>query len=280
MSDNKSESTSSINSDSDDLNELLKSALDDFDDTARCSPPTIKACTSSSKDEKPKTEASMKLQQDFEKKMENVLLDDTDDETFSQKMKDLLIETKNELKSCSDNSRTSVSDSNTDNENIDVVSQAINNLVEHMVEINDTIEKDPLQSNFNFDDLKNDGMFPMMEQMFQILISKEVLYPSLAAVKDQYPTWIDENKNKISATEINRYTKQYNIIKKICVIFESENDLDSENIKQQRFLELLTLFEQMTELGQPPKDLAESLPSIPPGNMSFANNVPDNCNTM
>ncbi|KAK7575554.1 hypothetical protein V9T40_011840 [Parthenolecanium corni] len=257
----KNESTISASSKSDDLNKLLKSALDDFDEPL---PSSSEAPSKPAIEETAVT--SENPQADFEEKFKHLLLADEDDASFSNKMTDLLMEVNKEI-------QQTVSES--PSEGNDAVSQAINSLVENIEEIKDSITNDQFQGNFNMNDLKNDAMFPMMEQMFQMLMSKEVLYPSLLSVRDQYPSWLKDNSSKISAQEADRYTKQYNVIKKICVIFESESAADAEDVKQKKFIELLGLLEEMTALGQPPSDFAESLPS-----MAGANDVPDTCNTM
>ncbi len=259
MSEEKNETSGSATNDSDDLNELLKSALDDFDNplpTSSESPSTVPV-----KNE----ESTAKLQENFEQKFMNLFLNDVDDATFANKITDLLTEVKNEID-------TRPSDETSD-ENLDTVSQAINSLIQNSEEIKN-IATDDLPGGINFDAQDPDTMYPVMEQMFQMMMSKEVLYPSLLAVKDQYPTWLAENKTKTSAAEVERYTKQYEIIKKICLIFESEDESDSKDVKQKRFINLMGLLEEMSALGQPPADFAP-LPSVP-----GATDVPDNCNPM
>lgn len=260
----ETDGTASTSPDSDDLSTLLKSALDDFDEPSPSSSQTTQKPVD---EEKTVTNSGVNSQTDFEQKFKDLLLADEDDVSFSNKITDLLMEKNREI-------LQSAGDINASGDN-DTISQAINSLVENFEEIKDSITNDQFPSGFNPDDLKNGAMFPMMEQMFQMLMSKEVLYPSLLAVRDQYPSWLKDNSSKISAQEVDRYTKQHNVITKICVIFESEKDNDAEDVKQKKFIELLGLLEEMTSLGQPPSDFAESLPSMP-----GANDVPDSCNTM
>lgn len=263
MSEEKDVETNNV-SESEDLDELLQSALDDFEKPIFVAPTTEKKGSAS--------EPNEKIQEDFEKKFKSLLLNEIDDTTFSNEMSNLFQEVNKEIKSCSN-----VSNSKSGDENLETVSQAINSLVENFEKIKDSIGEDQLPDNFNFGN--NEGIFPVMEHMFQMLVSKEVLYPSLLSVKEKYPTWIDENKEKLNPEEVDRYTNQYNIIKKICVIFESESDSDPEDIKQKRFIELLALLQEMTNLGQPPKDFAESLPSM--GSEMFSSDMdPNSCNNM
>lgn len=39
---------------------------------------------------------------------------------------------------------------------------------------------------------------PFVQGMMQSLLSAEVLLPSLKELQDKYPTWLEENKDKIS----------------------------------------------------------------------------------
>lgn len=250
--------------DADDLDELLQSALDDFDKPIPVTPAVKEERTSTSSDN---------IQEDFEEKFKSLLLNDIDDASFSSKMSNLLQEVNNGIRSCSGTPNVELGDDNSD-----TVSQAINSLVENIEQIKGSLGNEQLPSNFDFGG-NNDNVFPVMEQMFQMLMSKEVLYPSLLSVKEKYPSWIEENKHILDTEEVDRYTNQYNIIKKICVIFELENDSDTEDVKQKRFIELLALLQEMTNLGQPPKDFAESLPTM--GNDMFGSDMdPNSCNTM
>lgn len=254
---------------SDDLNELLQSALDDFD---KC-PSTSTQVQPAPKQPPKKVDPA----ENFEQKFKDLFLNDVDDSSFANKMTDLLQEYSSEPSK----SETKIESPVEDN---DAVSEAVKSLVENIEEIKETMNTDQFANNFDFGDLKNDGVFPVMEQMFQMIMSKEVLYPSLVAVRDKYPSWLLENKSKISAEESGRYDKQYKIIDKICTLFENENDSDPEDIKQKRFMELLQLLQDMTELGQPPKDFSESLPSMPMGSGLFnslpTDMGPNNCNMM
>lgn len=250
----------------DELNDLLQSALEDFD---KC-PPTSSQPT----DAVAKKAPSKKVDpaENLEQKFKDLLLNDVDESDFASKMTDLLQEFQSKA------TKPESTALETPEEGGDAVTEAVKSLVENIEEIKDTMGPEQFMNNLDFGDFKNEGVFPVMEQMFQMIMSKEVLYPSLVAVRDKYPAWLQENRSQISAEEGERYDKQYKIIDRICVLFENENDSDPEDVKQKRFMELLSLLQEMTELGQPPKDFSESLPSVPmmlPGDME-----PNNCNMM
>lgn len=286
MAESKAQNESTL--DTEDLDELLKSTLDDFLEaplSVSSTPTVAAAATAATPETPPSTEQSASKSSDeagdgFEQKFKDLFLNDIDDATFSNKMSELLNGYQKPNTSTKDSDRQTVPDESTD-----VVSEAVQSLVENIEEIKETMGAEQFNAGgFDFSDMKNEDCFSFMEQMFQMLMSKEVLYPSLTAVKNQYPAWLEENKDKVTGEEYNRYSQQYSVIKKICTILENENGSDPQNVKQKRFTELVALLQEMTELGQPPKDFSDSLPSTTMNSDLFnalqADIEPNNCNPM
>ena len=77
----------------------------------------------------------------------------------------------------------------------------------------------------------------------------------------QYPVWLAANKSKLKTEEFENYSKQYDMMSAICLAFESEQSSDSDDVKKQRYEEILDLMEQMQNLGQPPKDIVQDMVS-------------------
>lgn len=74
-----------------------------------------------------------------------------------------------------------------------------------------------------------------MHGMMQSLLSAEVLLPSLKELLEKYPSYLDENKDKISSTDMNRYQKQQDLFKVICAELEKESPNDLAEVKNERF---------------------------------------------
>lgn len=74
-----------------------------------------------------------------------------------------------------------------------------------------------------------------MQGMMQSLLSAEVLLPSLKEMLEKYPTWLDENKDKITDADKERYAKQQELFKVICTELEKETPNDSTEVKSERF---------------------------------------------
>ncbi|XP_006817709.1 peroxisomal biogenesis factor 19-like [Saccoglossus kowalevskii] len=104
---------------------------------------------------------------------------------------------------------------------------------------------------------------PMMQNMMQNLLSKEVLYPSVKEIVEKYPMWLEENKSKLKAEEYSAYELQHETMKSLCDEYESENVADSDQVKKERFERIMQTVQKMESLGQPPKDLVgEMAPGI------------------
>jgi len=44
----------------------------------------------------------------------------------------------------------------------------------------------------------------MMERMMQSLLSKELLYPAIKDIRDKYPDWLAENREKLPEDEFEK----------------------------------------------------------------------------
>ncbi|RVE60978.1 hypothetical protein OJAV_G00166040 [Oryzias javanicus] len=132
----------------------------------------------------------------------------------------------------------------------------------------------------------DDGnILPVMQSIMQNLLSKEVLYPSLKEITTKYPEWLEANKPSLSAEDYRRYEQQSKVMGEICKLFETEEQ-GVEN-KEKTFESIMDLMQQLQDLGQPPKELAGD---VPPGlnfDMESLNlpgglgaGAPDQCSVM
>ncbi|XP_023820972.2 peroxisomal biogenesis factor 19 isoform X2 [Oryzias latipes] len=107
----------------------------------------------------------------------------------------------------------------------------------------------------------DDGnILPVMQSIMQNLLSKEVLYPSLKEITTKYPEWLQANKPSLSAEDYRRYEQQSKVMGDICKLFEAEEQ-GVEN-KERTFESIMDRMQQLQDLGQPPKELAGD---VPPG---------------
>ncbi|XP_062337556.1 peroxisomal biogenesis factor 19 [Osmerus eperlanus] len=101
------------------------------------------------------------------------------------------------------------------------------------------------------------NILPIMQSIMQNLLSKEVLYPSLKEITEKYPEWLDSNRQSLPPDQYQRYEQQAKVMGEICSQFEKEGGGgEGENT----FESILELMQQLQDLGQPPKELAGDAP--------------------
>ncbi|XP_011297655.1 peroxisomal biogenesis factor 19 [Fopius arisanus] len=105
-------------------------------------------------------------------------------------------------------------------------------------------------------------ILPFMRSMVESLLSKEVLYPALKELAGKYPAWLDKKRESLSSEELARFTKQFQLMQKVCTEFEEEKEDDSQSTKQQRLDKILALMQEMQNSGHPPEDLVGEQPNL------------------
>ncbi|XP_019739400.1 peroxisomal biogenesis factor 19 isoform X2 [Hippocampus comes] len=98
------------------------------------------------------------------------------------------------------------------------------------------------------------NVLPIMQSIMQNLLSKEVLYPSLKEITTKYPEWLEANRSSLSPEDVQRYEQQAKVMGEICQRFEKEEDGDKV------FEGIMDLMQKLQDLGQPPKELAGDAP--------------------
>ncbi|KAL9177968.1 hypothetical protein ABFS82_01G095000 [Erythranthe guttata] len=93
-------------------------------------------------------------------------------------------------------------------------------------------------------------MESMVETMMQQLLSKEILYEPMKEIGERYPIWLVENKSKLTEEEYSRYSRQHELIKELNNVYEAEPD---------NFNKVVELMQKMQECGQPPNDIVQEL---------------------
>ncbi|XP_070497079.1 peroxisomal biogenesis factor 19 [Chironomus tepperi] len=102
---------------------------------------------------------------------------------------------------------------------------------------------------------ENNAFLPFMQGMMQSLLSAEVLLPSLTELKSKYPEWLAEHGPTITAEDKERYENQYKLMQEVCTELEKEKEDDSADVKRERFNIVLDRMQKMQELGQPPAEI-------------------------
>ncbi|KAM6365117.1 LOW QUALITY PROTEIN: peroxisomal biogenesis factor 19 [Pluvialis apricaria] len=107
------------------------------------------------------------------------------------------------------------------------------------------------------------SVLPVMRSIMQTLLSKDVLYPSLKEITEKYPEWLRQHGEALPAEQYERYRAQHGVMGRICRQLEDERPGEGEEERRARFETLLDLMQQLQDLGHPPKELAgESPPGL------------------
>lgn len=120
----------------------------------------------------------------------------------------------------------------------------------------------------------NSPMEPFMSMIMQTLASKEVMYPPLKEIFDNYPKYLEDNGAGLDAETKERYEKQFEVLGKICTEFEKQPELaevqpvdaatqpapEADPASIEHFEKLGKLLVELQQYGYPPKELVGALP--------------------
>ncbi|KAL5551172.1 hypothetical protein UlMin_001348 [Ulmus minor] len=93
-------------------------------------------------------------------------------------------------------------------------------------------------------------MESIVETMMQQLLSKDILHEPMKEIGERYPKWLEEHKANLSKEDLDRYSHQYELIKELNEVYEKEPG---------NFNKIVELMQKMQECGQPPNDIVHEL---------------------
>ncbi|KAB2632465.1 peroxisome biogenesis protein 19-2-like [Pyrus ussuriensis x Pyrus communis] len=93
-------------------------------------------------------------------------------------------------------------------------------------------------------------MESIVETMMQQLLSKDILHEPMKEIGERYPKWLKEHEASLGKEDYERYSHQYGLIKELNEVYEK----DSGN-----FNKIFELMQKMQECGQPPNDIVQEL---------------------
>lgn len=85
-----------------------------------------------------------------------------------------------------------------------------------------------------------------MEQMMKDIVKKDSMYPPMKMMREELPKYLEENSEKLSIEDLERYNNQLDVINKICDKFENDAE-DQEGV--------IKLLEELQEHGSPPDEM-------------------------
>ncbi|KAI0266429.1 Pex19 protein family-domain-containing protein [Gloeopeniophorella convolvens] len=124
------------------------------------------------------------------------------------------------------------------------------------------------------DGVDDDALQGLLEGMMGQLMGKDVLYEPLKELNDKFPSYLESNADKLSASDLERYRAQFASASKIVAAFEDPAFKEDD---PQKAAEIVALMSEMQEHGAPP---AEIMGPLPPGlelGPDGAPKLPDGC---
>ena len=204
-----------------------------------------------------------KMMENLEKVMSQLtsqdLDDDDDDDERSNEFLKNLTEMAGKTKTSVDQEKTSLTGEK--NDPLAKVLEDINKNSEKVLKNNKNASGFPFGADFlsslnnpgNEDDENIDGASSlMMEPILNMLFSKEILYPSLKLMLDNYDSYINERREKMSEEELNQRLNQKECIKEMCLIYDEQQESDSSEKRSESLKKILDLLEKC---GMPPSEL-------------------------
>ncbi|GAB1862182.1 Peroxin-19 [Camponotus japonicus] len=255
MTDNTKQSKSE--EEDQELNSLLDSALQDFGKESNIEKDNV-ADPNTSDLQKQIDKQSETSETEFAEKWTEDFLKQTADQ-FEKNLQTLLQNGGNELEAALQKlGEASTNNATDEKDNVSTDFQStISQVLKDLTTNSENLQSDDLAAMLGRTSLDSDtgDILPFMQGMMEHLLSKEILYPSLKELSDKYPAWLEEHKTTINSSDLERYTKQSELMKKVCIELEEENKDDTEDIKKRRFESILKLMTEMQNYGQAPEDL-------------------------
>ncbi|KAJ2095339.1 Peroxisome chaperone and import receptor [Coemansia sp. S100] len=93
----------------------------------------------------------------------------------------------------------------------------------------------------------------LVDDVISQLMSKDVLQQPLKELDQEYPKYLEKNKDTLSAEDRERYEKQHSYVKQILAMFAESTD---DSLNDPRIVELM---QKMQDCGQPPNELLKIL---------------------
>ncbi|XP_011706099.1 PREDICTED: peroxisomal biogenesis factor 19 isoform X2 [Wasmannia auropunctata] len=233
------------------LNDLLDSALEDFNKVS------ISSVEESNNVNTEDSQRQTDKHETFEVKWTEDFLQQTADQ-FEKNLQNLL-QNDSELEAALQKFGQTSSSNTADEKDVNAdfqsaISQVLKDLTANSENLQNEADMAAMLGQTSLDGDTGD-LLPFMQGMMEHLLSKEILYPSLKELSDKYPVWIEEHKATLNASDLQRYTKQSELMQKVCIELEKEKEDDTEDIKQRRFECVLKLMTEMQSYGQAPDDL-------------------------
>ncbi|KAG7550989.1 Pex19 protein [Arabidopsis thaliana x Arabidopsis arenosa] len=102
-----------------------------------------------------------------------------------------------------------------------------------------------------FEDLAgSNDLESIVDTMMQQLLSKDILHEPMKEIGARYPKWLEEHESSLNKEEFERYSRQYELIKELNWVYENEPNNSTK---------IMEIMQKMQECGQPPSDIVQEM---------------------
>ncbi|CAH8271406.1 unnamed protein product [Arabidopsis lyrata] len=102
-----------------------------------------------------------------------------------------------------------------------------------------------------FEDLAgSNDLESIVDTMMQQLLSKDILHEPMKEIGARYPKWLKEHESSLNKEEFERYSRQYELIKELNLVYENEPNNSTK---------IMEIMQKMQECGQPPSDIVQEM---------------------
>ncbi|CAH8381050.1 unnamed protein product [Eruca vesicaria subsp. sativa] len=102
-----------------------------------------------------------------------------------------------------------------------------------------------------FEDLSgSQDLESIVDTMMQQLLSKDILHEPMKEIGARYPKWLEEHESSLSKEDFERYSRQYELIKELNLVYENEPNNSTK---------IMEIMQKMQECGQPPSDIVQEM---------------------
>ncbi|XP_029083211.1 peroxisomal biogenesis factor 19 isoform X1 [Monodon monoceros] len=241
------------------LEELLESALDDFDKAkpSPAPPPTTTAPDASGSQKRSPgdtaKDALFASQEKFFQELFDSELASQATAEFEKAMKELAEEEPHlveQFQKLSEAAGRVGSDATSQQEFTSCLKETLSGLAKNATDLqNSGMSEEELtkaMEGLGMDEGDGEGtILPIMQSIMQNLLSKDVLYPSLKEITEKYPEWLQTHRESLPPEQFEKYQEQHSVMGKICEQFEAETPTDSEATQKARFEVVLDLMQQV-----------------------------------
>ncbi|XP_076754511.1 peroxisomal biogenesis factor 19 [Xylocopa sonorina] len=245
------------------LNDLLESALKDFSKEQKSD--KVGTCKVDASESATNKNTSNDLEDDwtadfikqatehFEENLPNFIQNEADKNEFGASFQKLMQSVTSVMK---DEDNLDKNSTTTDFQS--AIAQALNDLSATSENLQSEDDLSELLGQASLEcgsSLTEGAVLPFLQGMLQYLLSKEILYPSLKELVDKYPEWLAEQRATISPSDLQRFTKQLELMQQVCMELDKEEERDTEEIKKRRFERIISLMQELQGHGQLPEEL-------------------------